>query len=331
MFADTVLAEMPWSNSKVELLDKCPRSFCLKYRDKVKGQQAGSAARIGTTVHAVFEYALRTELPDEAIVLSGAEPNAPMAVQIPSHTALELDERLPYLLNLFARSPRNALTKDEIVVAESLIPRAKTFVLGMQDLAVARGVKEFFLEHRTAIGVDYKLQPFDVETLVETVDASGQKVVVPQRVSNPDALIRGVIDFGFIAGGNYVVIDHKTGKPKGLADYADQLRLYMLFALAEHPEVEGVQCGINHVRRPKVDWGPPRTRIEIERDVMPWLGHHLNRLDVKLRVINDGERKAKTGPLCSWCDFVDSPGLCPEGLAEVTAKPRGPRVSLPVL
>lgn len=331
MFADTVLAERPWSNSKIELLDKCPRAYCLKYREKLKGSQAGSAARIGTTVHAVFEYGLRTELPDEKLILSGAEPNAPMVVAVPSHTAALLDERLPYLLNLFARSPRNALSGPELKEAAELLPRAKSFVLGMQDLAAARGVQEFFLEHRTAIGVNYELQPFDVEVPVEIVDPYGAKSIVYEKVSNRDALIRGVIDFGFIAGGVYVVIDHKTGKPKDLVNYADQLRLYQLFALAEHPEIEGVQCGINHVRRPKVDWGPPHTRHEIEREVRPWLGHHLNRLDIKLRVINEGERRAKTGPLCNWCDFVDGPGLCPEGLAEVTAKPRGPRLSLPVL
>lgn len=318
MFADTVLAERPWSNSKVELLDKCPRAYCLKYRDRLKGAQAGSAARIGTTVHAVFEYGLRTELPNEELILGGAEPNAPMVVPVPCHTEAELDERLPYLFDLFARSPRNALSPDEYREASDLLPRAKSFVLGMQGLAEARGVTEFFLEHRTAIGVNYELQPFDVE-----------KDGV--RVPNNEALIRGVIDFGFIAGGNYVVIDHKTGKPKDLANYADQLRLYMLFALAEHPEVEGVQCGINHVRRPKVDWMAPRPRHEIEREVMPWLGHHLNSLDIKLKMINEGERRAKTGPLCNWCDFVDGAGLCPEGLAEVTAKPRGPRLSLPVL
>lgn len=323
MFADTVLAERPWSNSKIEALDKCPRSYCLKYRDKLKGAQSGAAARIGTTVHAVFEYGLRSEMPDEALILSGAEPNAPMAVAVPSHTDRELDERLPYLLDLFAKSPRNNLTPPEYEEATSLLPRAKSFVLGMQDLAGAKGIDEFFLEHRTAIGVDYELQPFDVEK--ETAPG------VFTRVSNSDALIRGVVDFGFIANGVYVVIDHKTGKVKKLDDYADQLRLYMLFALAEHPDVEGVQCGINHVRRPKVDWCPPRAKHEIEREVKPWLGHHLNRLDIKLRMIDEGQRRAKISPLCNWCDFVDGPGLCPEGLAEVTAKPRGPRLLLPMV
>lgn len=331
MFADTVLAERPWSNSKVELLDKCPRAYCLKYRDRLKGSQAGSAARIGTTVHAVFEYGLRTELPNEKLILSGAEPNAPMVVPVPCHTEAQLDERLPYLFDLFARSPRNALSKEEYKEASDLLPRAKSFVLGMQELADVRGVTEFFLEHRTAIGVNYELQPFEVEREVESVDPHGNKTIVTERAPNNDALIRGVIDFGFIAGGNYVVIDHKTGKPKDLANYADQLRLYMLFALAEHPEAEGVQCGINHVRRPKVDWMAPRTRHEIEREVRPWLGHHLNRLDIKLKMINGGERRAKVGPLCNWCDFVDGAGLCPEGLSEVTTKPRGPRLALPVL
>lgn len=309
MFAESVLAERPWSNSKVETLDKCPRAYCLKYRDKLKGAKSGPEARIGTTLHNVFEYSLRTEMPDEDKLLAGQELADPMAVPVPCHTAMDLDERLPYLLDVFSRSPRNALVGDEIDRASNLLPRIKSFVLGMQDLAETRGVETFFLEHRTAINVEYGLTVFD----------------------DPEALIRGVVDFGFIADSIYVVIDHKTGKPKDLIQYADQLRLYMLFALAEHPDVEGVQCGINHVQRPKVDWSPPRTRNEIEREVMPWLGHHLNRLDVKLQMIDAGRRHAKVGPLCNWCDFVNGPGLCPEGLDEVTARPRGPRLLLPLV
>lgn len=309
MFSDAVLAERPWSDSKLKLLDKCPLAYCLRYRDKLKGGKSGDAARIGTTLHAVFEYALRMGMPDEAKVLDGQELGDPMEVPVPSHTAEHLDERLPYLLHVFAGSPRNELSDAELTEARTLLPRVKSFVLGMQDLAERRGIAAFFLEHKTAIGVDLGLRSFD----------------------DPTALIRGVVDFGFIMDNIYVVIDHKTGKPQDLAKYADQLRLYTLFGVAEHPEVEGVQCGINHVRKPKVDWQEPLTRQKIQNVVAPWLGHNLNRVEAKLTYINQGVRTARPGPLCSWCDYVDGEGLCPDGLAEVTARPKGPRKSLPVL
>jgi len=311
---ESVLADAPWSVSKVQTIDKCLHSFWLKYRQKIKEEEGGSAARVGTCVHSVLEYGLRTDMPDEARVLSDTESDEnapPTIVEVPSHTEVQMDERLPYLLNLFAKAKRNKLNDEEIADAAAMLPRVKTFCLSMQQVAEKRGVTKFYLEHRAAIGTDF----------------------LPRPYAGGGALIRGLMDFGFMTDKNvYVIIDHKTGKPKNLSDYEDQLRIYMLFVMAHHPDAQAVQCGINHTLRAKVDWGDLYTRAHVETRFQPWLDHYLNRLGIKLLSLTDKGGKPKVGPLCSWCGFLppdlDKATLCPEGVAEVRRKPYGPRLKV---
>lgn len=321
MFLEQVLKERPWSPSKVQLLDKCALAYSLRYREKVKDERpSGKEARIGTTTHALYEWGLRDDLPKEDEVLGDPTQRgtgAPTVVPVAEHSEAALDERLGYLLDLFARSPRNQLSEEELDTARGYLPRVKSFILGMQRLAVKHGVTEFYLEHCAAL--DAELRPCDY--------------------GSPDALMRGVVDMGYrTRDGLYVVIDHKTGKPKHLGEYADQLKTYMLFAVANHPDVIGVQCGINHVRKEKVDWDEPVTREYIERAVRPWLQQYLNLAGLKIAALDAGKPRPKTSPLCNWCDYADftterklgfaegDKPVCPKGIAAIEAKPLGPRL-----
>lgn len=335
-WSPSVLAERPWSPSKGGALQKCLRAYHYSRRLRLSDGPASSEARIGTAVHAVFEWALRDDLPDEAQALAEVSGDTsrlpPTVVPVPAHTATELDERLPYLLSLFAQTPRNGLNGEELAVANGLLPRVKSFALAICDYAAKEGVTEFHLEHRAAFDVDLRPVAYDDKT----------------------ALMRGIMDFGFATPrGVYVVIDHKTGTPQPLDKYGDQLAVYKLLVLAYHPEVMAVQCGINHVRRSKVDWAAPETRTHIEREVAPWLAHHLGLLGMKLDEMAR-EARPRITPLCNWCGYADMTwprwryvtphgvpaafvppteyevhaatrrtAMCPEGAAEIVRKPLG--------
>lgn len=320
MFLEPVLAELPWSPSKVQTALKCPLAYHLKYRLKIKDERlGGTEARVGTTVHALYEWGLRDDLPDPAAVVGDPRKNggAPTVVRASTHTEEELDRRLPYLLDLFAKQERNQLNVEETDLARSFLPRVKSFILGMQRIAVKYGVEEFYLEHCAALDVDLRVCDY----------------------GDPKALIRGVVDMGYrTRDGMYVVIDHKTGKPKSLGDYADQLNAYKLFAITAHPDVIGVQCGINHVRKDHVDWAEPQTREYIERNVKAWLQQYLNGVGLKIAQLKGRETTPKPTPLCNWCGFADfnkeykvgfdqgDVPLCPEGIAAIEKKPMGPRL-----
>ena len=309
MFLDPVLKERPWSPSKVQTLLKCPLAFHLKYRMKLKEGPSGPDARIGTTAHSLYEWGLRDAMPDEASVLSeGAESEddaPPTIVPVPSHTEEALIEKLEYLLDLFARAPRNKLNDEELAKATSYLPRVQSFILGMQRLAEKYGVEEFYLEHKASIDVDFK----------------------PTKYTDRAALIRGVMDMGFrTRDGMFVIIDHKTGKPKNLGDYDDQLRTYQIFVLAHYPGINAIQCGINHVRKTSVDWAEPVSIEDVEKTVKPWMLHYFTNVGVKLLQLEGRETTPKSSPLCNWCGYVDTPDLCMKGVEAILAKPLGPRL-----
>ncbi len=328
MFLEPVLEERPWSPSKAQTALKCPLAYHLKYRLKVKDDRpGGTEARVGTTTHALYEWGLRDDLPDASTVLgeSRKADEAPTAVPVSTHTEEELDRRLPYLLDLFSREERNQLDEDSIALVRSFLPRVKSFILGMQRIAVKYGVEVFYLEHRAALDVNMKACGYN----------------------DPTALIRGVMDMGYrTRDGMYVVIDHKTGKPKSLGDYNDQLNSYKLFVIETHPDIIGVQCGVNHTRKEHMDWAAPETREHIERNVKAWLQQYLNGVGLKLAQLKGREDTPKPTPLCNWCGYADftkkqtdegkysyavgfepdDVPVCPEGIAAIEKKPMGPRL-----
>lgn len=57
--AETVRRFMPWSHSKVQLAEKCPKQFKLKYVVR-SGSKEGPEARVGTATHAYLEHRLES-------------------------------------------------------------------------------------------------------------------------------------------------------------------------------------------------------------------------------------------------------------------------------
>jgi hypothetical protein len=140
-----------------------------------------------------------------------------------------------------------------------------------------------------------------------------------------DNILRGVLDQVMITRDQIaVLIDHKSGKRKRIDEHNTQFNVYRILICASYPEVRGVQCGINYIGAPKIDWSlrPDRTpgawtRYEIERQLHPWLEQYLNTLTRKLRFIDQGQNEPRPAWPCEWCSFTH---LCVEGQQEVVKR-----------
>lgn len=55
--AETVRRFIPWSHSKVQVAEKCPKQFRFKYVER-SGSKEGPEARVGTAAHAYIEHRL---------------------------------------------------------------------------------------------------------------------------------------------------------------------------------------------------------------------------------------------------------------------------------
>jgi hypothetical protein len=135
-------------------------------------------------------------------------------------------------------------------------------------------------------------------------------------------LLRGVIDHAMRTSDDYlIVLDHKSGKKKPIAEHSTQFYAYMALALVNFPWVQGVQSGIHYIGEPKVDWfprfdGKPGAwqRDEISRTMFPWLRQFLNRTALKLGVVDTGAPRAETGWQCGFCGYL---AHCEPGQAKV--------------
>lgn len=80
--ADTVRRFIPWSHSKIDLAEKCPKAFKKRYVDR-SGRKEGPEARVGTAAHAYLEHRL------DAVSADAAHQKAAAAVK--GMTTLELE------------------------------------------------------------------------------------------------------------------------------------------------------------------------------------------------------------------------------------------------
>lgn len=95
---------MPWSHSKVDLAEKCPKAFRLRYVDRA-GRKEGTDARVGTAVHSYVEERL-----DGA---TDAEAAATAQTKVSSMTTTEIET-----------------AKERHVQAEAYVQRVESFRTG---------------------------------------------------------------------------------------------------------------------------------------------------------------------------------------------------------
>jgi hypothetical protein len=120
-----------------------------------------------------------------------------------------------------------------------------------------------------------------------------------------DALFRGVIDYAVLtAKRDLIITDHKSGKEKDLKYFETQCKAYCLMAVANIPNLRGVQTCINFVMTDKQAWNPYVTTEVIRTEYGPWLIDYLTKACTGLL----SEPVAKKGWYCDWCGYKP---LCP--------------------
>jgi len=124
------------------------------------------------------------------------------------------------------------------------------------------------------------------------------------------AFFRGVIDLSYRVTGtpHLIILDHKTGKYRGLNYYQSQFDGYLWLAKSVYPELEGVQVAVNFLQTDKTEFAP----FKYVRDAGELSDHvvaFLNKATAKVTSLE----AARPGPLCPWCSFH---GICPAQKAD---------------
>jgi hypothetical protein len=123
----------------------------------------------------------------------------------------------------------------------------------------------------------------------------------PIAFFNNDGLLRGVLDVGLLFKNrpHLMVIDHKTGKNRGLDYYGWQFLSYTLLAKANYPQITRVIPAIHWVQDEYTDVGKP---VEVA-GVLEWVDQvveHLNKTTLEAANSLD---LAKPSKLCDWCEY----------------------------
>lgn len=298
-FTDSVLRHSPWSYSKCGVLEKCVLQYHKKHVQRKRELGESSESKVGVAVHYVTECVTK-------------EDTAPT------------DE----LLNRAVERGKLTLTEKDAMM--SFVPKVEKFADWLRNFIHQNGVTETLVEHKMAINRRFEDVPF-----MPTRPWTPEELLVPWTGREPERpagkplngeeltravldgtapVMRGLLDLGLMTRNNdLVIIDHKTGKHRNIADHAAQLNIYRLFAVARYP-VRAVQCAIHYVETGRIDWTPPMTAAQVRAVIQPWLVTYLNKQHYRLQLV-DGPTppQPEVGWQCSYCGFVHE---CEAGRAE---------------
>lgn len=129
---------------------------------------------------------------------------------------------------------------------------------------------------------------------------------------NSRAFFRGVLDIVYkIKDKNHLVImDHKTGKYRGIDYYQSQFDGYLWLVKGLMPELEGVQIAVNFLQTDQTEFSTFKylhNAGELCERVVAFLNKSTARVE-DLEAV-------KPGPLCPWCNFHS---ICPAHNADGT-------------
>lgn len=135
------------------------------------------------------------------------------------------------------------------------------------------------------------------------VDIEGKAVA--NFFDNKRVFIRGVLDIAVRFKNNpyALVVDHKTGKDRGLTYYSNQFLAYRILMKAAHPEVTRILSGVNWVKSDTIDLGKFVDIPNIE-DPMSEFIEYLNEATKHAGDLSNYRKNR----LCDWCDYKS---LCP--------------------
>jgi hypothetical protein len=154
-------------------------------------------------------------------------------------------------------------------------------------------------------------EKFDVEEILleRKVAVDENLEIVENFFDNEKIYFRGVIDLGvLIRRGDkryLVIIDHKSGEPKDISEYMDQLNGYLVVATAMYPDIAGAQAAIHWLRAEEaldqkvVEWTPMIARAVIDTKLLPWFHGYLG----GAQTLGEEEPKPTAGWYCQFCEY----------------------------
>jgi len=217
------------------------------------------------------------------------------------HRALELALQNAALKQAFSiAADEGELTENERVELYTFWDSVARYIKFIAELKRKVGCRDELFERRWGVRVD------------------GSKC----GFFDKDVFFRGVVDHGILTNANDLIIfDHKSGKEKELSYYDPQFRGYGLMAVAQIPNLRGVQTAIHFVVPGTERWNKPTASKTIREGLTPkrdgdkvvwehtedpyldWLIKFLTKSCIKLlgppAVITNKREKWK----CDWCGF----------------------------
>ena len=153
------------------------------------------------------------------------------------------------------------LTENELEKLGAFHEAIANFVQWVGNFKTKERVQRVFTEVKWGVDSAFNATPF-----FDVRNAPVKKV-----------FFRGALDYAMLTARNdLVIVDHKTGHPKTLERYHDQIHAYAILALANIKGLRGVQAQINHTVDGSQVWSPYIPVTEIRDSYQPWLLQFLN-------------------------------------------------------
>jgi hypothetical protein len=220
--------------------------------------------------------------------LEGTEAKIGTAAHTAQEFALKGDDPKVALAKSLAK--HTELTSKETEVVESLLSAYAGYAERIKRFKERKGVVEELVEQKWALDRSFKAVPWD----------------------DPTVFFRGVVDYAMLTGDGYMLVhDHKSGRERPVSYYQKQLDSYAVLALAQRPDVKGVQGALHFMKTKNIVWHTMRDATSIRNMLQPWLIEMLTQRANKL-----AQRTPTVSPLCKWCDYRDH---CPDGRAFIEA------------
>lgn len=254
-----VLRYAPWSTSKADTAQNCPRKFKYQYVTKIRGLHAPNTgdALVGKAAHKLLEYTLQM-----------CQPAENFTDAVISEFELAGDDLQRYL---------------------TFVPAVDRFTVLFRKYQERWGGYPPNLEQKIAVSLDGKSVPF---------------------FDDSKAFFRGVLDLSVIikSRNHAVILDHKTGKYRGVNYYTKQFDGYKWLIKTLYPEIEGVQVGVNFLQADKLEFAA----FEQTHDAGELRDRVISYLNKATAKVVDLEA-VRPSPLCAWCDFHS---ICPVHTAD---------------
>lgn len=184
------------------------------------------------------------------------------------------------------------LTSDEQDMLRTLEERIESFVRKFDSFCRRQGVTRILVEEAWGITASYEKTGF----------------------FDKDVFFRGKVDLGAVTrDGDLVVIDHKSGIARDLADKfmakkREQLQTYYVLAVPNVPGVSGVRGAIHFLQGSEdkaVQWMKSYEDVARVREVhAPWLFSRIN--DTARALCEPFPARPKLRWPCEWCAYKAS-------------------------